>query len=163
MSAQAFRDLPQFVRFLACGGLAAGVNWSSRLLWSLVLPFGSSVLAAYATGMLVAFFLFRSFVFQGSELELASQGQRFVLVNLGGMAMTWALAILLVRWVLPAAGITSRVEPIGHALAIAAPVATSWFGHRLLTFRQPARALSGRTLSSGHDRPGRESSPPAQG
>jgi putative flippase GtrA len=133
--AQAFRALPQFVRFLACGGVAAGVNWSSRFLWSLALPFGMAVLAAYSTGMVVAFWLFRSFVFDGSELEIASQGQRFVMVNLVGMAMTWALANLFVLWLLPAIGMTSHVEATGHALAIVAPVATSWFGHRLLTFR----------------------------
>jgi putative flippase GtrA len=94
-----------------------------------------AVLAAYSTGMVVAFWLFRSFVFDGSELEIASQGQRFVMVNLVGMAMTWALANLFVLWLLPAIGMTSHVEATGHALAIVAPVATSWFGHRLLTFR----------------------------
>jgi putative flippase GtrA len=133
--AQSFRELPQFARFLMCGGMAAGVNWASRFLWSLLLPFGAAVAAAYATGMAVAFCLFRLAVFQGSDLELASQAHRFVLVNLVGMAVTWSLANLFVFWALPGLGMTAHVEATGHALAIVAPVATSWFGHRRLTFR----------------------------
>lgn len=131
----AFRQLPQFIRFLACGGIAAAVNWLSRFGWSLVLPFSAAVLTAYATGMVVAFLLFRRFVFDAGEGALAPQARRFVLVNLLGMAATWALANLLVLWWLPAIGWRWHVEAIGHAIAIVAPVVTSWFGHRLLTFR----------------------------
>ena len=134
MTARQFGDLPQFARFLICGGTAAAVNWSSRFVWSLTLPFGAAVLFAYATGMVVAFFLFRRFVFSGSELELKTQVQRFVIVNLFGMAATWALANLLVLWALPGLGMTRGVEAVGHAIAIATPVATSWLGHRRLTF-----------------------------
>ena len=130
-----FAELPQFGRFLVCGGLAAGVNWTSRFGWSVLFPFGLAVIAAYCTGMLVAFLLFRLFVFQGSEHELGAQVQRFVAVNLVGMAATWALANLFTLWLLPAVGVASHVEPLAHALAIAAPVATSWCGHRLRTFR----------------------------
>lgn len=133
--AQRFGRLPQFGRFLLCGGLAAAVNWSSRFAWSLALPFGAAVLAAYTTGMAVAFCLFRAFVFAGSGSQIGRQVHRFILVNLFGMAATWALANLFVLWLLPAIGVNSNVKGIGHALAIAAPVATSWFGHRLLTFR----------------------------
>ena len=130
-----FSSLPRFVRFLACGGVAAGANWSSRFLWSLLLPFGGAVIAAYATGMLVAFILFRAFVFEAAEGQLGAQVRGFVLVNLLGMAATWALANLLVFRLLPAAGLAWHVEAIGHGVAIAAPIVTSWFGHRLVTFR----------------------------
>ena len=133
--ARSFSDLPQFARFLVCGGFAAGVNWSSRFAWSLSLPFGLAVIAAYCTGMIVAFLLFRAFVFEGSGRQPSSQVHRFVLVNLVGLAATWALANLFALWLLPALGMTNHVEAIAHALAIAAPVATSWFGHRMLTFR----------------------------
>ena len=85
--------------------------------------------------MLVAFCLFRLFVFETSEREVSCQVQRFMYVILIGMAATWALANLFVLWLLPALGMRSNVEALRHALAIAAPVATCWFGHRLLTFR----------------------------
>lgn len=136
----ALRRLPRFLRFLACGGVAAGANWASRFGWSLLLPFGAAVIAAYATGMLVAFLLFKAYVFDDSDGPLTAQVRGFVLVNLLGMAATWGLANLLVYWLLPAVGLAWQLEAIGHGLAIAAPALTSWFGHRFLTFRQAVAA-----------------------
>ncbi len=136
MSATALFDrLPRFVRFLACGGFAAAVNWASRFAWNMIMPFSLAVLAAYVTGMVVAFILFREFVFERSSTDTSEQVRNFVIVNILGMAATWALANLLVYWALPSAGVTRHVEAIGHGIAIFAPVVTSWFGHRFLTFR----------------------------
>ena len=136
MSAAALLDrVPRFVRFLACGGFAAAVNWASRFAWNLIMPFSLAVLAAYVTGMVVAFILFREFVFERSSTDTSEQVRNFVIVNIVGMVATWALANLLVYWALPAAGVTRHVEAIGHGIAIFAPVVTSWFGHRFLTFR----------------------------
>lgn len=125
----------RFLRFLLFGGFAAGVNWSSRFAWSVLLPFGWAVLAAYATGMVVAFFMFRTFVFEPGVDSLAVQARNFVIVNLVGMAATWALAQVLVRHLFPAISMTFHPEAIGHGIAVLAPAITSWFGHRFLTFR----------------------------
>ncbi len=122
------------LRYLALGGLAAGVNWGSRFAWGVVLPFWAAVIAAYATGMVVAFLLFRTFVFPGSIRPLHEQVRNFVLVNLLGLAQTWALSLLLVHWLLPRIGWTFQPEAAAHAAAIVAPTLTSWFGHRYLTF-----------------------------
>jgi putative flippase GtrA len=130
-----FDRVPRFVRFLACGGFAAAVNWASRFAWNTIMPFSLAVLAAYATGMVVAFVLFREFVFDRGSTGTSEQVRNFVMVNIVGMAATWGLANLLVYWALPAAGMTNHLEAIGHGIAIFAPVATSWFGHRFLTFR----------------------------
>jgi putative flippase GtrA len=124
-----------FLRFLACGGIAAGVNWLSRFAWSLFLPFGMAVTAAYATGMVVAFFLFRRYVFPGSTAPMRDQAWRFLMINLVGMAVTYAVAQLLVFHLFPAIGMTFHAEALGHAIAILAPVATSWAGHKMVTFR----------------------------
>ncbi len=136
--AATFNRIPRFMRFLLCGGLAAAVNWLSRFLWSIFLPFGAAVIAAYATGMVLAFVLFRELVFERGGGQLPDQVRDFVIVNLVGMFMTWALASLLVFKVLPGMGATAHVEAIGHGIAIFAPVVTSWFGHRFLTFRKQA-------------------------
>jgi len=124
-----------FLRFLLCGGFAAGVNWSSRFLWSQLLPFGWAVIAAYCTGMVVAFLLFRALVFPESQTPIRIQTANFVLVNLVGMASTYLVARLLVEWLFPMIGMTFHPEPIGHGFAILVPVATSWIGHKHLTFR----------------------------
>ncbi|MCI3132700.1 GtrA family protein [Phenylobacterium aquaticum] len=121
-------------RYLALGGLAAAVNWGSRFGWSLILPFPLAVVCAYACGMAVAFGLFRRFVFPGSTAPLAQQARNFVLVNLVGMGLTWIVAVSLVDGVFPALGMRFHPEAIGHGLAVAAPVASSWFGHRRFSF-----------------------------
>jgi putative flippase GtrA len=137
--AGADRATPMMVlRFLALGGLAAGVNWSSRFAWSLVLPFSAAVVCAYATGMVVAFALFRTYVFPGSPTPLRRQIRNFVLVNLLGVAQVWLIAVVIVDWLAPAVGWTFQTRAIGHGLAIAAPTVTSWFGHRRLTFAKAA-------------------------
>jgi putative flippase GtrA len=123
------------LRFLAVGGLAAGVNWGSRFAWSLVLPFRLAVIAAYATGMVVAFVMYRRFVFDGSGSRLAAQIRNFFIVNMLGLSQTWILAVVLVDKVLPAVGWTFQPEACGHTAAIVAPIVTSWFGHRYFTFR----------------------------
>ena len=66
------------------------------------MPFSLAVLAAYATGMVVAFVLFREFVFERASTGTSEQVRNFVIVNIVGMGATWALANLLVYWALPA-------------------------------------------------------------
>lgn len=132
--------MSQFLRFLALGGLAAGVNFSSRFAWSLVAPFEVAVLLAYATGMVTAFLLFRAFVFPTSPVPVGVQMRNFVLVNLVGAALTWITAMLLSRFAFPAVGFRFHAEAVAHAFAIAVPVLTSWIGHRRFTFAHPAPA-----------------------
>ena len=122
------------LRYLALGGLAAAVNFGSRFAWNQIMPFGAAVACAYVTGMVVAFILFRAFVFPGSTTPVHAQVRNFVLVNMLGVAQIWIIALLLVDKLAPAIGWTFQTHAIGHAVAIAAPTVTSWFGHRYLTF-----------------------------
>lgn len=126
----------RFALFLVIGGLAATVNWLSRFAYERAMPFSVAVIVAYATGMVVAFLMFRRFVFPGSPQPLRQQVMRFCLVNAAGMAQTWIVAMLLVEWAFPRLGMTFHPEAIGHGIAIAAPVASSWFAHRHFTFSQ---------------------------
>jgi energy-coupling factor transport system substrate-specific component len=75
--------------------------------------------------MLVAFLLFRAFVFPASPTPIARQVRFFVLVNLAGVVQVWLVAN----------GLATLVHPaLAHAVGIAVPTLTSWFGHRMLTF-----------------------------
>lgn len=127
------------VKFLLLGGLAAGVNWLSRFGWQLIMPFAAAVVAAYATGMVVAFFLFRYFVFPDSTVPIHVQTRNFLLVNLVGFSLTWTLSIFLVDFLFPRIGMAFYPAAVGHGIAIAAPTVTSWFGHRHLTFKNAGR------------------------
>lgn len=127
-------DLLKFARFLGVGGLAAATNFSSRFAWSLILPFEAAVICAYATGMVLAFTLFRLFVFPGSPLPLPVQVRNFLVVNAIGAGLTFTTAFVLVRGLFPLIGFSWHAEAIGHGMAIAVPVASSWIGHRRFTF-----------------------------
>ncbi|QZO02416.1 GtrA family protein [Chenggangzhangella methanolivorans] len=122
-------------RFLLAGGFGALVNWGSRFPLAEFMPFGASVIVAYAIAMAVGFFLYRAFVFEAKDGSARGQLWRYVVVNLVGAAEVWLIAVGLARWLAPAVGWTLYVEPISHAVAIAIGAATSYLGHRLLTFK----------------------------
>ena len=127
---------PQFLRFLVAGGVAALANYGSRFLFSLWCPYGVAIVLAYLVGMVVAFVLMRQHVFQAGSGAVHSQVIRFVAVNLLAVLQTLVISLLLARWVLPALGLTQHAEAIAHLVGVAVPVVTSYFGHRMLTFRQ---------------------------
>jgi len=60
----------QFLLFLITGGTAAAVNFFSRILYSLWLPFSVAVVLAYLTGMITAFILAKLFVFKNSQQSM---------------------------------------------------------------------------------------------
>ncbi|WP_166140886.1 GtrA family protein [Methylosinus sp. RM1] len=126
----------QFACFIALGGCAALANWLSRFALERIVSFPLAVAIAYMIGMVVAFTLFRRFVFPASPQPLERQVKLFVLVNLAGVAQVWAVSMTLVYYVFPALHFAGALaEPIGHGVAIGVPTLSSYFGHRLLTFR----------------------------
>ena len=100
----AFRSR-QFLVFLLTGGLAAAVNFGSRILYNQWMGFSAAIVLAYITGMITAFVLARLFVFRGSQRALHQSALYFVLVNLVAVLQTWAISLLLAGHVLPALGI----------------------------------------------------------
>ena len=128
-------EMRRIGRFLLAGGFAALVNWLARFPLSEVMPFSAAVVAAYGVGMVAGFVLYQRFVFEASGGDLRSQLWRFLLVNMVGGAEVWLLAVLFAHHLAPAIGWTTWVEPISHAAAIGIGAATSYVGHRLLTFR----------------------------
>lgn len=128
-------ELRRIGRFLMAGGFAALVNWGTRFPLSDVMPFGAAVVVSYGIAMVVGFFLYRAFVFEARAADPRGQVWRFVIVNLIGAAEVWLIAVGLASKLAPAIGWTLWVEPISHAIAIGIGAATSYLGHRLLTFR----------------------------
>lgn len=125
----------QFLLFLVTGGLAASLNWGSRFVFGLVLPFELAVVAAFMVGLLSGFLLMRSLVFDGRSKPLLPQFGRYVLVNLLALLQTVVISSLLARWALPAMEIHAQAEALAHLVGVLVPVVTSYFGHKLATFR----------------------------
>lgn len=125
----------QFVYFFVTGGIAACVNFGSRILYTLWMGFSTAVILAYITGMITAFILAKLFVFKESRQAVHRSALFFVLVNIVAVAQTWTISMGLAYYLLPWMGITLLVHEIAHAVGVAVPVFTSYIGHKRWSFR----------------------------
>jgi putative flippase GtrA len=126
---------PQFLSFLLAGGLAALFNWGSRFVFSLWFELEVAVILAFFVGLASGFVLMRWFVFKQAETPLLTQAGWYVLINLMALAQTWLITVGLARYALPAIGFTWHAEALAHLTGILAPIASSYLGHRFLTFK----------------------------
>ncbi|MDR0457696.1 MAG: GtrA family protein [Burkholderiaceae bacterium] len=124
----------RFLLFLLTGGFAAAVNWGSRMLYNLWMPYSAAIVAAYITGMLTAFALAKWFVFTQSRHSTARSVFYFTLVNLVAVIQTWAVSIGLAYWVFPWIGMHWHDRAIAHLAGVAVPVFTSYIGHKRWSF-----------------------------
>ena len=125
----------QFVIFLVTGGLAAAVNFSSRILYNQWVDFSVAVVLAYLTGMVTAFVLACYFVFTESSQSMQRSALWFVVVNMVAVIQTWVISMLLAYYVLPRMGLTQFIPEIAHAVAVVVPVFTSYLGHKRFSFK----------------------------
>ena len=125
----------QFLVFLLTGGLAAAVNFGSRILYNQWCDFSTAVILAYLTGMVTAFVLARLFVFKQSSQSIHRSVLYFTLVNLVAVIQTWLISMGLALYLLPMLGVTHFSREIAHAIGVAAPVFTSYLGHKRWSFR----------------------------
>lgn len=125
----------RFLRFLAAGAAAAGVNFGSRFVFSVWLPYPWAITCAYLLGMVTAFFFMRQYVFAGRGKAIGPQAVKFAIVNGLALLQTLVVSLLLARWLLPAMGFNTHSEAIGHAFGVAIPIVTSYLGHRYATFK----------------------------
>jgi putative flippase GtrA len=131
----------QFAGFLVAGGLAALVNFFSRIGLNQFLGYTTSIVFAYLVGMVTAFLLTRHHVFAPSGKSVRVEAAWFTLVNVLAVAQTLAISLVLADLVLPQLGIVTYRKALAHAVGIAVPAVASYFGHRYWTFgrRQDAR------------------------
>lgn len=133
--------LPQPVRFLFAGGLAAGINWLVRFPLSCAMPFPLAVFAATLVGMTAGFVLYDSLVFPGSRRPLHVRLRDFMLVNLAASGAVVATAagadVALPRLISSLA--SGAAHALAHAVGIAAGAGLNFFGHQALTFGDTRR------------------------
>lgn len=124
----------QFFAFLVTGGLAALVNFGSRIVYSHWLDFSTAVILAYLTGMVTAFVLARLFVFGGSRRAWHHSALYFGLVNVAAVLQTWLISLGLANHLFPAIGLHRFPAEVAHAIGIVVPVFTSYIGHKKWSF-----------------------------
>lgn len=125
----------QVLRFLLAGGIAACVNFLSRIVLNLWMPYAAAIVLAYVCGMITAFVINRCFVFTQATNKLHHQVLWFTAINIAAVLQTLAISLLLARVVFPHAGFHWHDETLAHAIGIMVPVATSYLGHKRLSFR----------------------------
>jgi putative flippase GtrA len=130
-----FFDSQEFLRFLFAGGIAAIINFLSRIVFNLWFDFSVSVYLAYIAGMITAFFLKKQFVFAKGRQPIFHSIGFFIFVNLIAFLQTLAVTMAFLHYVLPYFGIVKMAKEIAHALGILAPVISSYIGHKKLSFR----------------------------
>lgn len=140
MSPAAFLRLPQIVRFLLLGGLAAAINWLARFPLSLVMPFPAAVFVAYLIGMSAGFTLYRAYVFPNSPQPIALQATLFLLVNALGAIVVMAVSLALLDHLLPMVGWWLMPEAVAHGTGIAIGAVVNFVGHKYLSFRIASHA-----------------------
>ena len=128
----------QFAGFVVAGGIAAIVNFLSRILLNLVFGYATSIILAYIAGMVTAFLLNRHAVFSPSGKSMGVEAVWFTLVNVLAVTQTLIISLLLANIVFPDLGIEAYSREIAHAIGIVVPVITSYFGHRYWTFGKRA-------------------------
>jgi putative flippase GtrA len=85
--------------------------------------------------MITAFVLAKLFVFKHSTQAVHRAAGFFILVNLVAVAQTWAISVALLRYALPALGVSHFAPEIAHAVGVVVPVFTSYIGHKRFSFR----------------------------
>ncbi len=133
---RAFLRRSRFSRFLLAGGVAALVNFLSRFAYNEVMSFRLAVIAAYITGMITAYLLSRIYVFERSRHHPVKEFYYFTLVNLVAVAQVWLISVGLAEYLFPSVGFTFYPYAVAHAVGVAVPAVTSYFGHKYLSFAQ---------------------------
>jgi putative flippase GtrA len=128
-------DGARFARFLIAGGLAALANYGSRFLFSLWFDYEVAICLAFVVGLGTGFLLMRRYVFMAHGKPLRPQVIKYVAVNGLALLQTLAISLLFAWWLFPLIGVERHAEAIAHAVGVAVPVVTSYFGHRLATFK----------------------------
>lgn len=135
MTPRVMGERERFLRFLAAGGTAAGVNVLSGIALGGAMRYEYAITLAYFAGMTTAFVLSRLFVFDATGGSIRGQYLRFAIVNAVAFVQVWLVSVALARAVLPWLGWTWQVETTAHIVGVVSPIVTSYFGHKMFSFR----------------------------
>jgi len=119
-------------KFIFFGGIAAAINFLSRIVLSLKLNFTLSIFIAHFIGMFCAYFLFKNFVFRSKNSKF--QSLRFVTVNIFSLLIVLFVSLVFANKILPAVGISIFKHEIAHFIALSCTVFSSFILHKFWTF-----------------------------
>lgn len=133
----------RFLGFVIAAGSSLPFNLGSRVLFSTVFSFEVAIILSQVVGMLVAFVLVRTFVFESSQRPAAAELARFSVVNLVSLAQVWLVSTGLLRVVYPLIDWTFYPEFMAHAVGLSVSAVTSFVGHKYFSFAPSAEPDAG--------------------
>ena len=129
-------DHNEFLQFLLVGGLAAGVNFVSRIGFSELVSYRVAIVLAYLIGMLTAFILSKHYVFEKSGRHFKDELRDFTIVNIVAVIQVWLISVGLAEYFFPYIAFTFYPEEVAHLIGLGIPAITSYFGHKYFSFRK---------------------------
>jgi len=126
----------EFLLFLFAGSIAALGNFLSRIYFNNFFSYSTSIFFSYCVGIVIAYFLMKIFVFKPSNNSIFKSSLYFIFINLLAVLQTWAVSLYLANSLLPSLNIQQNIKEIAHAVGIIIPFMTSYYGHKLLTFKK---------------------------
>lgn len=118
------------------GGLAAGINFISRIGFSEFFSYRIAIILAYLIGMVTAFLLSKHYVFEKSGRPLKDELKDFTIVNIFAVIQVWLISVGLAEYLFPYISFTFFPEEIAHLVGLGIPAVTSYFGHKHFSFRK---------------------------
>lgn len=126
----------EFFQFLMVGGLAAGVNFVTRIGFSEFFSYRIAIILAYLIGMITAFALSKHYVFEQSGRPFKDELRDFTIVNIFAVIQVWLISVGLAEYLFPFISFTFYPEEVAHLIGLAIPAITSYFGHKYFSFRK---------------------------
>ena len=124
-----------FIKFVIACSIAATVNFCSRIFLGEYVSYITSIVVAYLFGMITAYTLCRLFVFTPVYNSTAKQMLYFTLVNGVAVIQTIIISLVLTNYFLLGVHNLHERETIAHFFGVCAPILTSYFGHKLFSFK----------------------------
>ena len=123
----------QFLYFIISGGIAALVNFFSRIALNFIFSYEVSIVLAYCFGMLTAYILTRKYVFL-SNANIVKSAVKFIIVNLIAVLQTYFISVYLNRY-FESINFYFYSKELAHMVGIIVPVFTSYVGHKYYSFK----------------------------
>lgn len=125
----------QFAKFIIFNGIAALLNFLSRIFFSQFVSFRIAVLLAFVVGITTAFILSRNFVFDKSSQSTTKQFSYFFIINGLALIQVWVVSVGLAEYLFPILQFDFYREEVAHLIGITLPVFTSYIGHKKFSFK----------------------------
>lgn len=126
----------RFARFILTSGVAALVNILARYGFSHVMRFEAAVALAFPFGVITAYILAKTFVFETSSIPVQAQLARFTGVNVVALVIVWIVSVGLARVVFPSLGLSWHPDDLAHLIGVASPAAFAYVLHRRYSFQR---------------------------